>query len=116
MKPVFFSLLAGLSIVACGCNQGGVSTSALAAETTNAPAVKTNQVKAVGADKVVKSDEEWRKQLTPQQYQVLRQKGTERAYTGEFWNTKEKGTYKCAGCGLVLFESDTKFDSGCGWP
>lgn len=67
-------------------------------------------------NKVQKTDEEWRKQLTPEQYRVLRQKGTERAFTGEFWNAHDAGNYKCAGCGLVLFESGTKFDSGCGWP
>ncbi|MSU57601.1 MAG: peptide-methionine (R)-S-oxide reductase [Pedosphaera sp.] len=68
------------------------------------------------SDKVIKTDEEWKKELTPEQYQVLRQKGTERAFTGEFWNTKDKGTYRCAGCGEALFQSDSKFDSGCGWP
>jgi len=68
------------------------------------------------SEKVVKTDEEWRKELTPEQFAVLRQKGTERAFTGDYWNTKEKGIYRCAGCGEVLFQSDTKFDSGCGWP
>jgi len=67
-------------------------------------------------EKVVKSDEEWRKILTPMQYQVLRQAGTERAFTGEYWNNHEKGTYVCAACGLELFGSDTKFESGTGWP
>jgi peptide-methionine (R)-S-oxide reductase len=64
----------------------------------------------------MKTDEEWQKQLTPEQYQVLRKKGTERAFTGEYWNTKDAGVYRCAGCGEILFASDTKFDSGCGWP
>jgi peptide-methionine (R)-S-oxide reductase len=68
------------------------------------------------ADKIQKSDEEWKKELTPEQYQVCRQKGTERAFTGEYWNSKEKGMYKCAACGNELFSSDTKFDSGTGWP
>ncbi|MDX2039418.1 MAG: peptide-methionine (R)-S-oxide reductase MsrB [Isosphaeraceae bacterium] len=63
-----------------------------------------------------RSDAEWRELLTPEQYYVLRQKGTERAFTGAYWNTKEPGTYLCAGCGEELFTSDSKFDSGCGWP
>jgi len=65
---------------------------------------------------IAKTDAEWQKQLTPEQYRVLREKGTEQAFTGEFWNTKAAGTYRCAACGEVLFVSDTKFDSGCGWP
>jgi peptide-methionine (R)-S-oxide reductase len=64
----------------------------------------------------MKSDEEWKAELTPQQYQVLRRKGTEPAFTGQYWKTKEKGMYRCAGCGAELFSSDTKFDSGTGWP
>ena len=66
--------------------------------------------------KIVKSDEAWRKELSPEQYRVLRQAGTERSYTGAYWNNHEKGVYYCAACGLPLFSSDTKFDSGTGWP
>jgi peptide-methionine (R)-S-oxide reductase len=62
------------------------------------------------------TDAEWQKQLTSEQYDVLRRKGTERAFTGEYWNTKTDGVYRCAGCGQALFGSDTKFDSGTGWP
>jgi peptide-methionine (R)-S-oxide reductase len=66
--------------------------------------------------KIRKSDDEWRQQLTPEQYQVCRQKGTERAFTGAYWATKEQGTYQCVCCGSELFSSETKFDSGTGWP
>ncbi|HEY3928196.1 MAG TPA: peptide-methionine (R)-S-oxide reductase MsrB [Candidatus Koribacter sp.] len=68
------------------------------------------------ADKVVKSPEEWRNQLTPEQYQVARERGTERAFTGKYWDSHTQGTYKCICCGEPLFSSDSKFDSGCGWP
>ena len=66
--------------------------------------------------KVIKTDEEWRKLLTPKQYHVLREKGTEPSFTGEYAHSKEKGMYHCAACGAPLFSSDTKFDSGTGWP
>mgnify|MGYP002378042856 CR=1 FL=1 len=66
--------------------------------------------------KPTKSDEEWRRELTPEQYAVCRQKGTERAFTGAYWNTKEPGVYLCACCGEELFAAETKFDSGSGWP
>ena len=68
------------------------------------------------ADKVKKSDSEWRSQLTPDEFHVTREKGTERAFTGKFWDHHEDGIYTCVGCGAALFESTTKFDSGTGWP
>ena len=66
--------------------------------------------------KIQKTEEEWKKELTPEQYHVLREKGTERAFTGEYAHTKDPGTYKCAACGQELFSADTKYDSGSGWP
>jgi peptide-methionine (R)-S-oxide reductase len=66
--------------------------------------------------KVQKSDDEWRAELTPEQYEVLRRKGTERAFTGEYVDAKEPGVYRCAGCGAELFRSDAKYDSRSGWP
>ncbi|TMC46285.1 MAG: peptide-methionine (R)-S-oxide reductase MsrB [Chloroflexi bacterium] len=67
-------------------------------------------------DTLPSTEQEWRSRLTPEQYQVLREKGTERAFSGRYWNVHDDGTYHCAGCGAELFASDTKFDSGTGWP
>jgi peptide-methionine (R)-S-oxide reductase len=66
--------------------------------------------------KVERSDDEWRRLLTKEQYEVTRRKGTERPFTGEYWNTEDPGTYRCVACGERLFESEHKFDAGCGWP
>ena len=66
--------------------------------------------------RVTKSDAEWQQELTPEQYAVARQKGTERPFTGKYHDSKEKGTYRCVACGNELFDSEAKFDSGCGWP
>jgi peptide-methionine (R)-S-oxide reductase len=86
---------------------------------TNNGMIKLYSVQKRGfimSEKVNKTDEDWKKTLTPEQYQVLRKAGTERAFTGEYWDNHEKGVYKCAACGNDLFTSDTKFESGTGWP
>jgi peptide-methionine (R)-S-oxide reductase len=67
-------------------------------------------------EKLKKTEEEWKRELTPEQYHVCREKGTERAFTGKYWDCHDKGIYRCACCGNELFSSDTKFDSGTGWP
>jgi peptide-methionine (R)-S-oxide reductase len=68
------------------------------------------------AEKIVRTDEEWREQLTPEQYHITRDKGTEPAFSGEYWDQKDDGLFRCVGCGQPLFSSETKFDSGTGWP
>jgi peptide-methionine (R)-S-oxide reductase len=70
----------------------------------------------VAERKVQLSDNEWRERLTPDQYAILREHGTERAFSGPYWDTKQEGVYRCAGCGTALFRSDAKYDSGSGWP
>jgi peptide-methionine (R)-S-oxide reductase len=67
-------------------------------------------------DKLKKSDVEWRRELSPEQYRIAREKGTERPFTGRYWNSKTEGVYRCVCCGNALFDSNTKFDSGTGWP
>jgi peptide-methionine (R)-S-oxide reductase len=66
--------------------------------------------------KVTKTDDEWREELSDSEYAIMREAATERAFTGEYWDTKTPGTYRCRGCGAELFDSDTKYDSGSGWP
>src|SRR5688572_29284313 len=84
------------------------------------PACSQNKSKELASmnkePKIKKSEQEWKKDLTPEQYHILREKGTERAFTGRYWDNHEKGVYYCAACHQKLFSSDTKFESGTGWP
>jgi peptide-methionine (R)-S-oxide reductase len=122
-NPCLF-LLVFASLPGCRDTQPGSTGEPLAAQAQGAgPAVPSNdELPANGVGdtcmnpRIVKSDEEWRRELTPEQYRVLREKGTERAFTGEHYATKDSGVYRCAACGNELFSSETKFDSGTGWP
>lgn len=73
-------------------------------------------IRAAGQMGAMDAEDGWKRKLTPEQYRILREKGTEPAFSGRYWNSHGKGTYRCAGCGAELFSSDTKFDSGTGWP
>ncbi len=101
MKKILFILTVLLTLTSC---QGQVKKASQ----------RETVAKVTEASK--KTEAQWKAELTPEQYQVLREKGTERAFTGEYWNTFEEGKYVCAACGQKLFNSDSKFDSDCGWP
>ena len=104
--------------------QGLACREAPGGDRENRPALTTvlrepdssSEMEITMTDRITKSDAEWRQLLTPEQYHVCREKGTERAFTGKYWNTKEPGTYLCAACGAALFDSKAKFESGTGWP
>jgi peptide-methionine (R)-S-oxide reductase len=111
---LLFAFLA-VTLVACACGSDATAPKTETPETPAAPAAARKLEHTPMAEQP-KTDAEWRKILTPEQYRILREKGTERPFTGEYWNTKDDGVYTCAGCGEVLYDAKTKFDSGCGWP
>ena len=113
-------IVLGLLVVGVGCQRAAGDAPRVggggAASRPTTQSASTTQPAEGGVGHIEKSDEEWRKILTPEEYAVLRQKGTERASTGKYDHHFEPGSYVCAACGLELFTSDTKFDSRCGWP
>jgi peptide-methionine (R)-S-oxide reductase len=110
MKMLLISFEWFVAGLLAGCGQSHVTTTALA-DASNA----THQTNMI-IEKITNTDADWQKQLTPEQYRVTRKHGTERAFTGPYWNNHEPGVYRCIACDLELFSSDTKFDSGTGWP
>lgn len=117
MRNLLMIIIGILIMTACSSNKGKVQEPTLVQSTT------TSNVKQVIPDtawqkpqKIELSNSEWKSKLTAEEYQVLREAGTERAFTGDLWDNKKKGAYTCAGCDLFLFDSDTKFRSGTGWP
>ena len=111
MKPAWLLLLSASLVANCGSKGHDRS---VAVTTAASYPVFTNSWNM--KDKVLKTDSEWQQQLTTEQFKVLRKHGTERAFSGALWNNHEHGVFRCAGCGLELFGSETKFESGTGWP
>lgn len=128
MKLTTLVLNIALLVVSTSCNRTKALDNSVQVkggnETSDRPSGQTSTIKLysverkgfIMVDKLIKTDEEWKKQLSAEQFYVTRKKGTERAFTGESWNNHEKGVYRCVCCGTDLFDSETKFESGTGWP
>lgn len=117
--PKYLASIGALLLVLLACNSSAGEKKTDEKSDVSSSATKTEAQPKKGSStmtKVVKTEAEWRKQLTPEQYHVTREKGTERAFTGKYWDNHRKGIYKCSNCGLELFNADTKFESGTGWP
>jgi peptide-methionine (R)-S-oxide reductase len=116
MKTTLVKVIGMVLLALCTCTQSGAADGRKGSKEKSVKLYKHETGGFIVKEKVVKTKEEWKKQLTPLQYHVAREKGTERAFTGEYWNSHEKGVYQCVCCGNDLFDSNTKFDSGTGWP
>ena len=116
MRTACCLLIAAVCLAGCGDTPAPKTSAPRSDVDLSDIPVSVDGEEAVIVEKLERSEAEWRKVLTPEQYYILREKGTERAGTGDLLHTKDDGVYKCAGCGLALFRSDGKFDSGCGWP
>src|SRR5882672_399518 len=113
MKNILIISLTGVVLAASGCCQ---APSARLSSTPDQPLASPTMTDTNKITKIVRTEEEWKKILTPEQYKVLRGHGTEAAFCGAYWDNHQAGTYQCAACGLELFMSGTKFESGTGWP
>ena len=116
MKAHLFAILmAGILAIQCGAAKGFDHDQKSESNSSQSTGRSAGQ-KGTKMAKITKTDAEWRAELTPEQYEVTRKKGTERAFTGTYYNLHDKGVYLCVDCGLEVFSSDTKFESGTGWP